>query len=152
MKIKFNFINENDEFEISKNKKNSIFNKEIINNNILNSYNNRNDILSNNNFSKNIYDEDYSKWLNWNENSCRWDSFFFIYCNVILNEIKDINKTNNIICLNNIAEKLLTLNENDKYSYFWDCILKYKLDDIGTMSECNNPKAFDSNTSIYKIS
>ena len=67
--IKFNFINENDEFEISKTKKNSLFNKEIINNNISNIYNNRNDILNNNNFSKNIYDEDYSKWLNWKENS-----------------------------------------------------------------------------------
>ena len=76
---------------------------------------------------------------------------FFIYCNVILNEIKDITNKNDIICLNNIAEKLLTLNENDKYSGFWNCILKYKLDDIGIMSECNNPKAFDSNTSIYKF-
>ena len=48
-------------------------------------------------------------------------------------------------------EKLLTLNENDKYSGFWECILKYKLDDIGIMSECNNPKAFDSITCIYKF-
>ena len=76
---------------------------------------------------------------------------FFIYCKVIINEIKDITKTNNIICLNKIAEKLLTFNENYKYSFFWDCILKYKLDNIGLISECNNPKAFDSITSIYKF-
>ena len=76
---------------------------------------------------------------------------FFIYCNVILNEIKDITKTNTIICLNKIAEKLLTFNENYKYSFFFDFILKYKLDNIGLISECNNPKAFDSITSIYKF-
>ena len=29
---------------------------------------------------------------------------FFIYCKVIINEIKDITKTNNIICLNKITE------------------------------------------------
>ena len=58
---------------------------------------------------------------------------------------------NYIKCINKIAEKILPLDDYDKSSGFWECILKYKLDNIGIMDKTNNQKKFDSITSIYKF-
>ena len=36
-----------------------------------------------------------ARFLRWRENSCRYDTFFFIYCFTIKNEIKDVLKSYN---------------------------------------------------------
>ena len=51
--------------------------------------------------------------------------------------------------MNNIAKKLLDLNE--KNLGFWDILAKYDLDIIGILNEINNPKKFDTINSVYSF-
>ena len=63
-----------------------------------------------------------------NRFSCKYDSFFFIYTNILFDNIKKFSNFENnkiLYCLNNKAEKLLELNETDKKERFWNIIIKY---------------------------
>ena len=51
-------------------------------------------------------------------------TLFFIYCNLILYEIKNNNDINNIKSISKISEKLIYLDEYDKVSGFWKYIFR----------------------------
>ena len=57
----------------------------------------------------------------------------------------------NISSFNNIANKLINVNEIDKKMGFWFIISKYKLDTLGIFNDINNPRLFYSITSVYKF-
>ena len=92
--------------------------------------NNNNTILKNNINKENLKEYNYSKWLNWNENSCRYDSFFFIYCNALLPVLNSKINDPIISKINIIANKILNLKEYKKELGFWEIINKYNLDII----------------------
>ena len=84
-----------------------------------------------------------NKWINYKFNSCHYDSFFFIYCNVIYPYIRDIGKTSYIISLDKIALQLLASKNEDKHLGFWDLIKKYNLDELGIFKKVNKPISKD---------
>ena len=90
-------------------------------------------------------------WIKYKFNSCRYDSFFFNYSNIIINLINKTNSSDNIICFNNISKKLLEISENEKDLGFWEILEKYNLDNIGLLNDINNPKFFDSINSVYSF-
>ena len=61
-------------------------------------------------------------------NSCRYDAFFFIYCNVIQPFIEPLDKTENLISLNRIYTELMNIKDEDKKLGFWNIIKKYNLE------------------------
>ena len=95
---------------------------------------------------------DNNKQINYDSLSCRYDSFFFIYANVIYpHTLNNENKNNNLINFNKIAEILLKANFKEKNLGFWKIIEKYKLDNIGILEPKNNPFNFDNIGSVYKF-
>ena len=83
----------NNKDEGKKLKENSNKIKEIINHNIIESLNEQQKI-SNLSLLQNM-----ENWIQYDSNSCRYDSFFFIYCNVIYPYIHDFEKTDIIVGL-----------------------------------------------------
>lgn len=73
--------------------------------------------------------------MNW----CRYDAFFFIYANIIMNNLKIKSKNNCILCFNKIGEILLDINETYKKLGFWNIIQKFNLDSIEIVNDNNNP-------------
>ena len=80
-----------------------------------------------------------NKWINYKFNSCRYDSFFFIYCNVIYPYIRDMGKTSYIVSLDKIALQLLASKNEDNYLSFWDLIKNFNLDELGIFKKLINP-------------
>jgi len=113
-------------------KGNDIIHKDVIN-------------LSKKNLNSNL------NWIKYKLNSCRYDSFFFIYSNIIINLINKTTSSDNIICFNNISKKLLEISENEKDLGFWEILEKYNLDNIGLLIYINNQIIFDSINSVYSF-
>ena len=114
--------------------------------------NNKNLLYINKYDDKNLVDNNNKIWFIYNNLSCRYDSFFFIYSNIIYYIIKNYNnKTENIKCFDNISEYLIKSNLLEKKEGFWSLIEKNNLDTIGILNTINNPKNFDSIGSVYKF-
>lgn len=89
--------------------------------------------------------------MQWYDNSCRYNSFFYIYTNVFFSKIKNKENITSIKCFNDISNKILNSNEFDKKLGFWAIIEKYKLDKVAILSKKFNHTIFDSITSFYKF-
>ena len=94
--------------EREKYKKKSNKYKDVINHNIIESLNEQ-EKLTNLPLLKSTENLANNKWINYKFNSCRYDSFFFIYCNVIYPYIRDMGKTSYIISLDKMRVTIISL-------------------------------------------
>ena len=86
------------------------------------------------------------RFLGWIENSCRYDTFFYIYCFSIKNEIKDVLKSYNNPKLNYIdrISDIFLSDKNDKIlnEGIWKVFQKNNIPELDLISDNNSFKKY----------
>ena len=107
--------------------------------------------IEENNFSKIKkellhYSEKKVYFLNWKNNSCRYDVFFFLFTYIILEDIKNIDKfeNDNINILKNISTELLMAHDRILEDGIWDLLNNYKTQFFDLTTSKEKYKEFNS--------
>ena len=94
------------------------------------------------------------KFLKWNTNSCRYDSFFFIYCFSIHQYIKNdklYNDNEIFLLIEKIADILLKANKKKLKEGIWTILEKTKINSCDLTTDKNNYKAFNTILQVINL-
>ena len=141
-------INEEKEYRLN------IYNNETSLEQKYNDFNNIKDFKNENiiNEKKNDF-LNQTTFLRWNYNSCRYDTFFFLYYFQLYKEIKNINNydNQNINIINNIVEEISDLDMFNNNISVWELLKKYKTDNFNVTTSNSLYKQFNSFIQTIKL-